>query len=231
MLGEIFKVVSRTKAWLWFSKNLMAHFTFRFWGYPTFPIEEAYNIPRIIEQSEKEGPGYYCFVCADRKSLATILIEKVTGSYFGHAGIVVPGKTLEETRIYHMKGIGHCDWNILTLLKEVDDFAILKFPVSKEIQEKILKRVAFSRDNSELFLYDFSQEWPNDPYTWEEIEQTVNDKQPVYVYCSEFCFIAGDRLVTNPDFKPHTEFGRLIFEPDDLYKAGKVIFERRYPNG
>jgi len=203
----IFKWFSRTKFWLWFSNTILSGTSYRIKGHPEFPMEKyEEEILPALEASDLEGRYMYAFTCADTKSLTKLLITLVSGSFFSHAGLIYP----DHRHLVHMLGKGITQNHILNELKEIDNFAIMRFPLTDaeyvEYQRRVEKYIRLK------VPYDFQQEL---------------DDGVTKMYCSELVWKVGRGLVDNENFKPREELGRLIFEPDDVYKNGEIIFEHR----
>ena len=206
-LNWIFKKFSRTKFWYWFASKIMANFTFRFMGYPNFPMEEYETeiLPRLAASMEEDQKYIYVFTSVDTKSLAAKAIRWVAGAYWSHAGLIFP----ETNHIVHMKGKGISEDHILDLLREVDSVSIGRFPVSDAGHTEYLRRVEkYQRLKA---VYDFQQE--------------LEDDGILKIYCSELVWMTGRGLVDKETFKPREELGRLIFEPDDVYNNEDKIYE------
>lgn len=210
IINWFFKRFSRTKIWYWFASKIVANFTFRWMGYPDFPMEEYETkmIPALEESNATDQKYIYAFTSTDTKSLAAKLIKFVSGSYFSHAGLLFP----DYKHLVHMTGKGLTQNHILNLLREVDSLTIVRFPVSTSEYAEYVRRV-------EKYIrlkvpYDFQQE--------------IEDEEILKMYCSELIWKAGKGLVDKETFKPREELGRLIFEPDDVYVNGDIIYEYRH---
>lgn len=205
IIDKFFSWFSRTKLWLWFARNIVGHLNFRLFGYPNFPMSKYQKIIDAIKRSEESGYFLYAFVSCDSKSLAAYLIRWVSQGYYSHAGIInypVPDQ------IVHMRGDGVQQDLLLDLLKEIDNFAIVRYPISKENLDKANLRIKDVIDSQ--IPYDYQQEIDSNK-----------------LYCSELVWTVGDDLVELSGFDPNTELGRQVFDPDRVYQLGQVIFEHR----
>jgi hypothetical protein len=208
-----------TQFWRWVARKHIAYFTFRFYGYPKLPMESYFEIKDILR---KDPNAFYAFVSADKESLAWRLTHWMTRAQWGHAGILYLDGF--QVRVSHMKGDGLNDWNLLDLLRECDCFAVVKMPFKDPATgfEKFKKRYEIIKSSPSV-EYDFPLSLDHQIHNW-----VINgdDPPPTFkLYCSEYVYVLGENLVEGCNFKAKEFSGRLVFEPDDVYKAGHVLFE------
>lgn len=217
---KLLKWFVSTKAWYRLARHTIAHFTFRTFGYPHFPMIQYFNIVKAIAE---DIDAVYAFVSADKDSLAWKLSRIFTRGIWGHAGIVVweNGHPI----VYHMKGTGLNCWHLLDILRECDHFALVKLAIPKD-------KTASARGRLEKFktyplAYDFQLELNPAIMEWlVNNEDLPAGNDPIKLYCSEFVLAIGTGLVTNSDFAPIRRMGQNVFEPDHVYKyGGSVVFE------
>ena len=207
VLNPIFKIVSKTRIWVWFCKKVLANLTFRVWGYTEFPIEKYFEIVRAIRESEKESPGIYAFCCSDPKSFAGILITGLLDAKFSHAGLINPNTIFDEDHfnIYHMKGKGFVEWNLLQLLKEIDVLSIVKYEFeTKEKRDYVVARIEAIKEMSPK--YDFQQEL--------ESKKVIYCSEYVYLALEDTEYLSKEGSLT--EIKSNVDFDRKTFEPDDV---------------
>ena len=198
MLNKIFKWFSRTRVWLWFARNVMAHFTFRIMGYPSFPVEKFFDLVDLMRKSKNK---IYCFASTDHASLASWLIRNATGGgQFSHAGLILPG-TPRGTKVLHMMGAGVVEIHALSLLREIDYLAIVEVELTPEGYKQAYRKIQYIQNHKSKFEYDYQQELQNGGHK---------------LYCSEMIYAVLDGLVDDPDFKARNLLGRKVFPPDRL---------------
>lgn len=186
-----------------FGTSFLAHFTFRFSGYPTFPMIDFY---KIIDAIKENGPGIYAFSSTDTKALAGKIIRAfVKGGKYSHSGLIL-ADDYRETHILHMKGNGLNYDHLLSLLREVDYLTVVKLPVSD--LQKATRRIQDVLDHQDLITYDYETKLAN------------GNK----LYCSELIHLVCNGLVDDPDFKESLIAGRKIFDPDAVIKSGNIIY-------
>lgn len=197
--------VTFTRIWVFIAKNIVSKVKFRFTGYTTFPMEKYDEILTILANDKKEnGPGVYVFVSRDTKSLSSNLVRYVAGAFWSHAGFIIGKNTLE------MVGEGMVFRHFLYTLKESDHVAIGRLDVTPEGRGKVLTRLREMTANKEKYKYDFQQYLGGPRY-----------------YCSELVYEVCKKHAVNPRFVPHEEYGRMVFEPDDVYASVEILFEHK----
>lgn len=199
---SILDKLSKTAFWEWFTKKFLSSATTRVFGYPKFPMEDFFKIVDRLEAGK-----VYAFVCSDYSSVGSGAIRVVSDSLFTHAGMVLPGKD-RDTRVLHMRSSGmHLD-HMLTLLREVDYFAVAEIPTEANGFAVASLRMVNAWQARGQYAYDFE-------------EKLNNDRNKVY--CSEFVLnICGDICRIKP--KTQNILGREVFAPDDILDIGKVIY-------
>lgn len=201
VIDPILRWFDGTKLWHFLSKNIVAHFTFRWWRYNEFDWDRYPELRSILEKPEPNCA--YAFVCCDTLSLAGILIRNLAGSTWSHAGMI-----LSADRIVEMKGKGMLIHHLLFPLSQTDNFAVVKFQLTEENYKKYLDRLDHISFFQPDFSYDFQQEL---------------DGSEMQLYCSELVYYLLKDLVEVK--KPDHILGRFAFSPDSVYLSGKVIFE------
>jgi len=223
-----------TKLWRKLATHIVAHFTFRTFGYPKFPMDGYYQVMKILKDAASSQYHYaFAFVCTDRDALAWKIQNFVTKAQWGHAGLVVfdLGKIYDVggIRAIHMKGNGLNDWSLLDLLRECDDFALIRIPLFNGDCELEVDRRLYEVRNADTCEYDFSMELDQVVLDW--LNPRLPNELPVgkkkfKMYCSEFVYalfrgvMPLGRGLTARQFRD-----RAVFEPDDLYKQGEVVFQ------
>ena len=201
MLNTLFKWISRTRLWIWVSKNIISKMTFRLWGYTKFPMTDFFKIQDILDKSRKEGRYIYAFSMADVKSVSSILIRFVTQGFYTHSGVII------DNMCYNMQASGIKKEHLLDVLKECDYFVIARFKIENETNKDGLIVAEQLEDlYSKKIKYDFQQELGNE-----------------YLYCSELVYIIGKDRSQN--IQPVDILGRKAYEPDTILKQGEIIYE------
>lgn len=207
MINGLLKWFSYTKLWMWFAATVVSNLGFRIWKYPTFPMEKYFEILKVIKNDEcQNGPGIYVFVSCDEMAFSTILIRKVSRCYWTHAGFV----TMQGERVIHQRSVGNLRQHILELLREVDSFAVGRVEMDSLGVKLVRMKQEYIESHPEEFPYDLQHELGGKTFD-----------------CSELVFTLCKEYATAPKFQAHEELGRMIFEPEDLYAAMKIIFEHR----
>lgn len=207
MLNRALKWFSYTRLWVWFATTIVTHLGFRVWGYPTFPMNKYFQITKAVADDEfQNGPGIYVFVSCDEAAFSTILIRLMSRCYWTHAGFV----TEQGRRVIHQRSVGNLRQHILELLREVDSFAVGRVEMSAANVNLVRMRQDYIETHPEEFPYDLQHELGGQSFDCSEL---------VYTLCKDYA--------TSPEFRPHEELGRTLFEPEDLYESMKIIFEHR----
>lgn len=188
----------QTAFWRFISKNIVAHLTFRMFGYPEFNWSRSGALRRSMLED-----GYaYAFVSCDTRSLAALLIRGLARSRWTHAGIVI------GDRVYEMKGKGLLIHNMGYVLSQTDNLAIVRFHLDEMKMELFNSRIDELERNSTAYKYDFSQRL---------------DGSPNALYCSELVYALLRDLVEMKE--PEWILGRYAFSPDSVYHSGEIVFE------
>jgi hypothetical protein len=181
-------------------------------GYPKFRLENYFKIRQILRDNPDE---IFCFVGCDNHSVATILQRKFYKIYWAHSGFLSLG-TDGEAYISHVRNKLRFD-SLLYYLKEVDQLAIIKLPLSKE--EKEIARQKINKIRQSKVRYFVRDPLPKtDQYASEDAWETCRSFQ---FYCSEYQYYVCRGMMDNPLWS----LDRTRFSTDDLYKGGIVIFE------
>lgn len=205
MIKWLFQLITKTKFWDWFLSSPMAHFKLRLWDYPSFPMEEYHKICEILKE-----PGHYAFVGSDTRSFSFLVNHMVTGAKWAHAGIIMC-KPDTPPRLFHSIVTGVCTWDLLSYLREVDNFAIIKITFKDEASEaESIRRLNWYLANVMGLPYDNSFD--------------LGDRKAFY--CSELVYALCEGLVDHPHFEPDMISGMPFFAPDNVYEVGEVVFNR-----
>ena len=197
--------LSKTAFWEWFTKKFLSSATTRVFGYPQFPMEDFFKIVDLLKPNK-----LYAFVCSDYSSVGSIAMRVLanTNFKFTHGGMIQRGSYM-SARVVHMRSTGLQLDHILTLLREVDYFAVIEIPlIDGADYDKAQARIASSWANRTKLNYDFEERLGNDPNK---------------VYCSEYVLnICGDICAIKP--RTQTILGREVFAPDNILDIGKVVY-------
>ena len=213
---------SYTRLWRWFARGVLAHTTFRIWGYPRFDMDGYYTIERLLITNPDK---MFCFVGADTESLAWRMNNLVTNCDWGHAGFLRLNDRGVPT-LYHMRGTGLNINSLLDYLREVDSLAVLELEFARpEDQAKAEDRFQKLLRPGIKLDYDFTLSLDDLEALADSISASDTFDLSLKMYCSEFVYIVGVGAVSNHDFAPSYLSGRWAFEPDDLYNGAKVVFQ------
>ena len=205
-----FKVLSRTPWYEWVMRNIVAKVNLQILGYTKYPVEEYFKVREsILTWNETHKHSVCVFTSGADLSLATIVVRRGLGMYWGHAGFIYIDKDdPTKDRIVHMQSKGITDEHPLRLLKRIDSLRVNAIPLT----ERNFGRVTFRIDRAveKKMKYDFTAELGNG--VW---------------YCSEAIYGALKDNYDGKEFKPRDRMGRKSFEPDDVAKQGYVIYEHR----
>jgi len=195
--------LSKTAFWEWFTKKFLSSATTRVFGYPKFPMEDFFKIVDLLRTGR-----VYAFVCSDYSSVGSRVIRVLSDAIFTHGGLIQKC-TDRTTGVIHMRSIGLQLEHMLSLLREVDYFAVIEVPLKcPEYFDKVQTRIIGSWARRDELLYDFEERLGNDPNK---------------LYCSEYCLtILGDLCTIKP--KTRMVLGREVFAPDDILDIGKVVY-------
>jgi hypothetical protein len=206
MLHWIFDKFSKTALWRWFAGRYIGGLTFRLMGYPKFPMEDFFD---LVDLMSKYKNTVFCFTSSDYDSLASILIRKVTkAGRFSHAGVIYPGMA-RGTRALHMEGQGPICKHLLDQLRQIDYLGVVAVPMSPENYRTAVTRMEEIIHNKDRYQYDYEQRLTN---------------APSKLYCSEMVYRILDGLVDDPDLRARNLLGRMVFDPDQVLKIGKLIY-------
>lgn len=212
MMNAFFQWLDETALWKWFARRVLAHLTFRVWGYPEFDFEKVPALFHEVAMGRQMKNKVQAFVLADRATLASILIRLVSRSKWSHAGWIVHDSKGSPFAV-HMKGSGMVVQSLYALLRECDDFAVVRIPVKD--REAVLQKI-IDYSLRDTVRYDFEQELGDDASPLE-----VED-----VYCSELVWLCAKE---HADLKLSTVLGRRAFSPDDVARSGEIVWEYNPP--
>lgn len=204
--------LDETWAWHWFARNVLAaHLTVRFSGYPAFDFSRYEELLDVLSKARADQGAVYAWVSCDRKSLASILIRAVSKSRWSHAGWMLLGSENGLDRAVHMMGNGMNVDPLLRVLRESDDFALVRFPTPwrKLIEARIRE---YANSSPGRVRYDFEQ----------ELSSEASPVEADDIYCSELIWMCG-----RPELllQPSRVLGRLCFSPDDVAANGEIVWQ------
>lgn len=193
----LFNKLSRTRAWTWFAKTVLANLNFRIWGNHKSALNRLEEIERAIA-NHLDTKTQIAFVCCDRLTLVAKLIKLITGDRFTHAGMITTPRN-----VAHFQAKGMILSNLASVVGTCDDFALVAFTMKPNVDETFRLRfqAAFAAQ------YDFQQVLGGDN-----------------LYCSEFIYYLLNGIV-NEDLRTRLFQGQLGFAPEDVYYSGRVIFD------
>lgn len=207
----LLNLVLGSRAWRRFARRYMAYFTFRIWGWPQLP-KSSYFIMRSLAKSKLGQRGVLAFVSVDKQILNYKVNHWLTGCRWGHAGLVYWGADA-ELRVMHMLNNGFNDDYLIDLMGECDGMALMWLPMQTDAQvETYWQRIADIRKRKDEINYDY---------------QLDLDGKPTDLYCSELVLVTCQGL-TIDSLVPRRVHGVMSFTPDDLYKAGRILFDAIY---
>lgn len=212
MINRFLRWFSRTNFWVWFCKNYVAKMTFRLFGYCEFDISQYFEIKKMLREESRKENSVFAFTLCDHKCLAAYLIRTVSKCFWTHAGML----KLENGQVfvYHMKGKGIIKEHLLNVLKRTDSFAVLRYGTCETGLERYNIMLQEIMDNK--VPYDYQQE--------------LDDHYLEKMYCSELVYVLVSDIVSSSrsPVVPHKEFAREVFEPDDVYNTGHILFSYKH---
>lgn len=181
-------------------------------GYPKFRLEHYFVIREILRE---DPDGFYCFVGCDNRSVAIILQRVFYRIWWGHSGFI---ELSEDGEVYisHVRQRLRYD-NLLYYLKEADNFALLKLPLTEE--EKKLAKTKIKKLHESEVTYKVRDNLNTLKQYSSEDYWLHHDK--FHFYCSEYQYFVCMGMMDNPAW----DFGKKRFTTDDLYKSSIVVFE------
>jgi len=216
-----------TDAYRKFARSWMANFTFRVWGWPQFPCSEYFNIYQAVE-AYKGRHGMLVYMATDSKSLSFVLNNKLTGCAWAHTGFITLNNGMAMAKSMTSNGLK--TMSLLDYLSKVDNFCVGFLPMSEAGEAEAKRRLAVVDEAARKgeISYDFTV----------RMEQQIADfiirgvplpagKQKIKLYCSEYVYLTCCGLVSK-EFKTSWFYDRDVFEPDDIYHASTIIYEKRY---
>jgi hypothetical protein len=198
-----------TKFW-----KSIVRMTPRLYGYPKFPLEQYFTLRDIVR---KDPAAIYCFVGVDNSSVSTLIQRRILNFYWAHSGFVYLDED-NELSIHHLRWYGLLRWKLLKYLRECDEFALIRLPLTedeKEIANARIAKIAKSkliyklRDNIHL------EDQHTDKDFWLKTDHFT-------LYCSEYQYVVCKGLMNSV-----WDSGKVRFAPDDIYRGGEVVWEFR----
>ena len=211
ILERIYNWFLSTKIWKKIG-YFCANTSIRPFGYTTFPIDDYFKIIDTIEPN-----NYYAFMSNDTRTFSSFIIEGLIGTtgakaLFTHAGMIFFDGD-RNTKIMHIDQDGFEYQSLLTLLKKVDYFGVVKILIKKDSEKTINERIE-----------NIKQRAPEIEYDWQEIL----DNSPNKLYCSEMVYTIFKDMTLNP-LKPILLAGDQVFDPDSILTMGELIYSN-HPN-
>lgn len=192
-MKSIIGLLQKTRIYRWILMSVLPYLGFRIWGNPKYEMAKYFEIRKRMWAEPK---GIWVFVGVNKLACSYLLNKMLTGAKWSHAGFLDLDDE-GEVRCLHMMAPGYCDWSLLDYLREVDDFYCFQIPCSDpDLARKRLEGIAKAKP-----AYDFDFEL---------------EEMPDRLYCSELVWWVMRGIALVPGFEPHQEFGRKMFEPDDV---------------
>lgn len=204
IITEFLTRLTGTKVWKWVTKKVLARANMRLLGNSKLPMEKWYEIEKICKENQDK---LLVFVSYGTK-LSSVLLRWVARASWTHAGVVLVSKD-GKVQIVHMESAGLLQQVLLELMRELDDLAILEIPLSDQELERAWR-----------IMDQYVQRKPGYDFQF-----LLNNPA---LYCSELIY---EMVKDTGRFQTHTEQGRQVFEPVDVYGIGKVLFEYRNKKG
>jgi hypothetical protein len=207
MIQKTIAYFLNTKFW-----KSVIRLTPRLKGYPKFRLENYFKIREILRKNPDE---IFCFVGCDNHSVALIMQRLFYKIYWGHSGFLFLGDD-GEVYISHVRAKLRYD-SLLYYLKEVDQLAMIKIPLNESEKQLAKQKIAKIRNSKVRYLV-IDPFRKTEQYASEDAWKTCSSFN---FYCSEYQYYVCRGMMNNPLWSPD----RTRFSPDDLYKAGIVVFE------
>lgn len=217
MINTFLQWFDETRLWKWISSKIIAHLTFRIFGYPNYDFDGWFGLRATCQELLKSQTKVYAFVAADRLSLASILVRAIARNKdsvrYSHAGWIVVDESGEPFAV-HMKGEGNITEWLPAVLKECDDFALIEIDCKTPFDKaQVRARIEYYRHAPKGSVkYDFEQELEDQASPLE-----VND-----LYCSELVWLCCKGVVP---LKTSKSLGRVVFSPNDVAASGRVAYQ------
>lgn len=208
ILGAFLQWFDETHVWKWFARNVMAHLTFRIFGYTEFDFDRWPELANVLMEASADRAHVYAFVSADKASLASVVIRFVSKSQWSHAGWLMKDEHGNHIAV-HMKGKGLIVQQLFNVLRESDDFAVVRIPVRSS--SAVLGKINHYAKNPSTVRYDFEQ----------ELEDAASPLEVEDIYCSELVWVCAK---DEANLKTSTVLGRQAFSPDDVARSGTIAW-------
>ena len=231
MWYKILAWILKTKTYRNLVRNVLSGWTVRRYGWPSFKGSKYWEIKAALEKSlADKGKGIFVFCSVDTKMVSYKLNRRLTDCKFNHSGIIFKDPA-GELAIKHINPFGYIYEPLLDFLGRVDHFYVGRMPLAdlKEGQRRLDLIEDLIQKPYLHFDYDYSIEleptlidYVSDPDKSGLPDRMLNS---VKLYCSEFIYLIGYKLVTDEDFKARWFHDRYIFEPDDVYRGTEPLFD------
>lgn len=232
-LVKILAWILETKAFKYFARNILSEWTLRGFGWPKLKGSSYWKIKETIEKSLAEkGDSIFVFCSVDRKMVSYNLERLLIGSKWSHAGFIFidPNNSAKpgELSIKHINAYGFVYEPLQDYLNKLDAFCLCRLPVS-DIEEarrrfKLIEKICSLP--GENFDYDYSIRL--EPELIDLIcnkNTEIPENMKIRIYCSEFVYLVGKDIVTDPNFKEHWFEDRYLFAPDRVYISTERLLE------
>jgi len=215
-----------TKTYRNFARNILSGWTLRAYGYPSIKVSSYWQIKDAVLKAIDEQDGIFVFCSADSKMVSYKLENLFMTCKFGHCGFVYVDEA-GELGIKHINTQGFIKTSLLDVLNR-DAFYVGRLPVSNlaEARRRLELLETLCNKPEDAFDYDYSIELEPELITLIcDPNSQIPPNFKFKMYCSEFIYLVGKDLVSDPNFKPEWFGDHYLVEPDDIYKGTKPIYE------
>jgi len=215
-----------TKTYRNFARNILSGWTLRAYGYPSIKVSSYWQIKDAVLKAIAEQDGLFVFCSADTKMVSYKLENLFMPCSFGHCGFVYVDDT-GELGVKHVNTRGFIVEPLLNVLNR-DAFYVGRLPVTDltEAKRRLALLEALCCKPEDSFDYDYSIELEPELITLIcDPTSQIPSNFTFKMYCSEFIYLVGKDLVTDPNFKPAWFGDRYLVEPDDIYKGTKPVIQ------
>jgi len=215
-----------TKTYRNFARNILSGWTLRTYGYPKLSASRYWDMKAAVKKAITEEDGLFVFCSADTKMVSYKLENLFMTCKYGHCGFVFLDST-GELSVKHVNTKGFVTESLLNAITR-DGFYIGRLPISNltEARRRLELLETLCIKPNDTFDYDYSIELEPELITLIcDPNSQIPPNFKFKMYCSEFIYLVGKDLVSDPNFKPEWFGDRYIVEPDDIYKGTKPIYE------
>lgn len=204
--------LQKSAPYRWLVRRVLPFAQFPRWGEPAAPVDLYFQIREAIGLDDQ---SVFVFAMTDRAGLSYWINRALTGARYSHCGVAYLDVT-GEVRVWHATHKGLISESLMSPLRHADVFSLRRLPLGPEASGRAWRRLMRLTASAYGVPYDFEFELSR------EIVSALDGNAPlkrVAVYCSELIWLLGAGLVSDESFKPDWQFGRAIFEPDDVVRA------------